>query len=435
MPESYDVVIAGAGISGLSLAALLACRDDCSVLLLERCETPGGRFAVERRDGYRLDWGVHACLLGERGAIGSVLSRCENAPRILPSGAAVYHGGEVLPFLGKSILSLTRQRVVSTVDMLRLGVDTLRFRGEDSYRMSLSQWARARRSSPSLERVLKSLSVALLPTDQFEKASCGELFAFLRQVMRRLVAMGYPEGGWGVVLDALASTVERAPTCDLALGSTLERIVAPGGRVDRVLVDGREIAARAVVCAFPPQGLAATGFVDPALPGEYADSLASLEESTGMLVDIGLRSPVTSDDRLVIALEPPALLWAVSNVSPGVAPPGRQLLQLFSPIGREQKSDGGFVEKRVGELVDLAESIFGGRLDEEWRRVEVSIIVGVVPFTGQSRLERPDIAVPGFRGLFIIGDGVKVPGLGGDMAARSALRAERLVSDYLKRER
>ena len=430
---SYDVVIAGAGIAGLSLAALLARREDCSVLIVEKSEEAGGRFSVEERDGYLVDFGVHACLFGSRGAIGTVLSRCENRPSIVPAGAAIYDGERVCPFLGDNLFSLARQRVVSAGDLVRLGVDAIRSRGESSYETSVTGWARKRGPSPSLERVLQSLSVALLPTDRFESASAGELFAFLRQAMRRLVAMGYPRGGWGAVIKTLVATVERSSKCKLVFGAELERILAPGKRVDHVVISGREVGARAVVCAFPPQQLAREDFIQPALRREYVEYLGSLLESSGLFVDIGLSSPVTEDDRLIMVLEPPALLWAVSNISPEVAPPGRQLLQLFSPLSNGERFNASLIEERTRQLVELAERVFKDSLREQWRRAIASTVVGVAPYTTQSRHLRPDITVPGFRGVFLAGDGVNAPGLGGDLAARSALKAERLVYGYLKR--
>lgn len=170
---------------------------------MEKDEFPGGRFRVEERDGYALDYGVDACLLGSRRAIGSVLSRCEDSPDILPAGAAIYHRGEVLPFLGNNLLPLAGQKVLRASDLLRFAADSLRARGDASYETSVEQWEASGSPSTALRRVVRSLSVALLPTDRFDRASCGELFAFLRQVMRRMVAMGYPAGGWGKVLGAL----------------------------------------------------------------------------------------------------------------------------------------------------------------------------------------------------------------------------------------
>ena len=56
--EAYDVVVIGAGIGGLSVAALLA-KAGKSVLLVERHDRPGGYAHGFRRRGYHFDSGVH----------------------------------------------------------------------------------------------------------------------------------------------------------------------------------------------------------------------------------------------------------------------------------------------------------------------------------------------------------------------------------------
>lgn len=441
MAERYDVVIAGAGIAGLSLARLLARGGRHSVLLVEEAEELGGRFRVEERDGYALDWGVHACLFAGRGAIGHVLSKCPGAPEILPAGAAIYHDGSAVPFLGKTIHSVARQKVMSPSDVTRLGGDLLRVRGADWCRTSLAEWERRRKASGGLARAMRALCIGLVPTAEFEMASAGELFAFLRGTVRHWAAMGYPRGGWSAVLAALVKGIEGSGTCEIARGARLERISGAGGETKTLSIsrrpgaggtDSREVAARAVVCAFPPQGLAESGFIEPAPPAACTERLASLKSGQGVFIDVGLASPVTTDDRLIITVEPPALLWAVSNLSSEVAPPGRQLLQLFCPLSLQERADESVVQERVTGLVRLAEKVFAGPLEEEWRRVKATTIVGVIPFKDQSVVDRPRIEVPGTRGVFLIGDGVGVAGLGGEMAARSAIEAERLVSDYLR---
>lgn len=56
--ESYDVIVIGAGIGGLSTAALLS-KAGKSVLLLERHDRPGGYAHGFRRRDYHFDAGVH----------------------------------------------------------------------------------------------------------------------------------------------------------------------------------------------------------------------------------------------------------------------------------------------------------------------------------------------------------------------------------------
>ncbi|MBU4489172.1 MAG: FAD-dependent oxidoreductase [Actinobacteria bacterium] len=431
MPGRYDVVIAGAGIAGLSLAVLLSTEGRYSVLLLESGSAPGGRFRVVERDGYLLDWGVHACLLGSRGAIGNVLRRCGSPVRIRPAGMAVFRDGRLLPFVGERLLSVLGQKVLKAASLARFGSAALTVRGKPSYDITVSGWLGRNRSGEDLESALKALSIGLLATDRYDRASAGELFAFFRQVMRRGVAAGYPEGGWRPVLDALLETVKRSRRCEIRLNTRLGRVMAPGNRVEGVTAGGEDIEAGAVVCAFPPQSLAGEVNIDPPLPDEYRHRLSSLEESVGLCIEMGLSRPVTGERRIAFSVDPPALLWAVSNASPAVAPPGKQLLQFFSPIDKEKRDDRAFIAKRTGELLELVAEAFGASPDEEFRRVMVTTIGGVVPFAGQSRPHRPGIDVPGYDGLFIIGDGVNAGGLGGDLAARSAIVAEPMVADYL----
>ena len=431
MPERYDVVIAGAGIAGLSLAALLSVQARSSVLLLESGNAPGGRFRVVERDGYLLDWGVHACLLGSRGSIGRVLRRCGSDIRIRPAGMAVFRNGKLLPFVGESLISVAGQKVLGGASLARFGSAALTSRAKHSFDITVSGWLEKHNSGDDLKTMLESLSIGLLATDRYERASSGELFAFFRQVMRRGVAAGYPVGGWGPVLDALLESVQRSSRCEVGLGTRLEQVAISDNRVEGVTAGGEDIEAGAVVCALPPQILAGEVSIDPPLPEEYRHHLSSLQESIGLCIEMGLNTPITKDSRIVFSVDPPALLWAVSNVSPAVAPPGKQLLQFFSPLDNKRRGDKAFIERRTDELIDLAVNAYGRTPDEEFKRVMVTTIGSVVPFAGQSRPHRPGIEVPGYDGLFIIGDGVNASGLGGDLATRSAFQAKRLLDCYL----
>jgi all-trans-retinol 13,14-reductase len=57
--DSYDAIVIGSGIGGLSVAALLARQAHKRVLVLERHSTPGGFTHTFRRPGFEWDVGVH----------------------------------------------------------------------------------------------------------------------------------------------------------------------------------------------------------------------------------------------------------------------------------------------------------------------------------------------------------------------------------------
>jgi all-trans-retinol 13,14-reductase len=57
--DTYDAIVIGSGIGGLSVAALLARQAHKRVLVLERHSTPGGFTHTFRRPGFEWDVGVH----------------------------------------------------------------------------------------------------------------------------------------------------------------------------------------------------------------------------------------------------------------------------------------------------------------------------------------------------------------------------------------
>ena len=97
--KTYDVVIIGAGISGLSLAHYSA-KAGLSTLVLEKSDRPGGSFHSHRfggeAEGFWLELGAHTCynsygrligLMEECSAIGKLIPR-EKAPfKLLVEGA------------------------------------------------------------------------------------------------------------------------------------------------------------------------------------------------------------------------------------------------------------------------------------------------------------------------------------------------------------
>ncbi len=58
-PESWDAIVIGSGIGGLTAASLLAQDGGKRVLVLERHYTPGGFTHAFHRPGYEWDVGVH----------------------------------------------------------------------------------------------------------------------------------------------------------------------------------------------------------------------------------------------------------------------------------------------------------------------------------------------------------------------------------------
>ena len=63
MKKKIDIIIAGAGLSGLSAAHFIkVARPDLRVLLLEKNKQAGGAICSFHQDGFRAEWGPHGFL-------------------------------------------------------------------------------------------------------------------------------------------------------------------------------------------------------------------------------------------------------------------------------------------------------------------------------------------------------------------------------------
>ena len=72
LQTSYDTIVIGSGIGGLSTAAILA-KQGQKVLVLEKHYTPGGFTHVFKRKGFEWDVGIH--YIGEMQRETSILKK------------------------------------------------------------------------------------------------------------------------------------------------------------------------------------------------------------------------------------------------------------------------------------------------------------------------------------------------------------------------
>ncbi|MFH1538123.1 MAG: NAD(P)-binding protein, partial [bacterium] len=97
--KQADVIIIGAGLAGLSLGALLAGRGGRSVIVLEKSSAPGGRVRVVEKDGFLLDWGIHAMLNAGGSEIVRVIRKSGGSLRARPAGMCIEHEGRLEPLM------------------------------------------------------------------------------------------------------------------------------------------------------------------------------------------------------------------------------------------------------------------------------------------------------------------------------------------------
>ncbi len=321
LPQPYDCVIVGAGLSGLCSGALLA-QAGWRVLVCEKQKTPGGCCVSFWRRGYRFDLSVQSYSgCGEDGAIGAVLHRLGVAGQIefrrldparehrfpdrvviLPASVGEYQEtlAAQFPREREGVAKYLRLQENLYAEIRRLPVE-IPLREASRFERDFPLLARYRRAAladvlsehvrdPHLKTVLavRSAYFALPPSRaSFIAVANMEMNYFHEGVF-------VARGGAQALSDVLAAALRRHGG-ELARGTAVARIFHEGGRVVGVeTTDGEAIAARRVIASIPQPILFGQMLTPPLRSAHpYLRRIASLQTSPSYFIAFW---GVTADD-------------------------------------------------------------------------------------------------------------------------------------------
>jgi all-trans-retinol 13,14-reductase len=268
--DRFDVVVVGAGIGGLTAAALLAQRGR-SVLVVDQHYVAGGNATVFKRPGYEFDVGLHylgACHPG--GAIPGMLRAAgvddvEFAPMDREGFDTLVFPG--LTFQVPAGLERYRERLVETFPAERRGIDRYVRLLEDVQRimqaaprplalpLALARgWLALRHGGGTLGAFLDTCTedpalravLAGESGDYGQPPSRASLAMHAALMLHYLESGGwYPKGGGQVMADRLAAAIE-ARGGKVLLITSVERIVVEGGRAVGVDLVNKHLGPRRI---------------------------------------------------------------------------------------------------------------------------------------------------------------------------------------------
>jgi phytoene dehydrogenase-like protein len=268
--DRFDVVVVGAGIGGLTAAALLA-RRGYSVLVLDQHYVAGGNATVFRRPGYEFDVGVH--YIGDCAPGGSI-------PGILR--AAGVDDVEFRPLDADGFDTLVfpdftfqvprgihryRERLLEQFPRERRGIDRY-IRVLEQFDALQGLAVKPRKAWKVLPRSLTALRYATATLGSFldtctrdpklraalaaengdygQPPSRASLMLHAGLMLHYLKSGGYyPVGGGQVMSDRLADSIERNGG-KILLRARVERIVVEDGRATGVVLFNKHVGRREV---------------------------------------------------------------------------------------------------------------------------------------------------------------------------------------------
>jgi oxygen-dependent protoporphyrinogen oxidase len=284
------LLIAGGGISGLSLAYLLRGRSDLDIMLLEAEERPGGKIWSDRADGFLCEWGVNGFLDNKPKTLelASLLSLEPLRSSDLARKRYIYSGGS-LKRLPETPPAFLRTGLMSPASKLRIALEPFipRGRKEDE---SLADFARRRLGREALENFIDPMASGIYAGDpevlslkscfprihEMEQQYGSLIKAMIKLTAKRRKSVGAGPGGtltsFRDGMQALIDALHGALGGVVHTKSRAVSIERLSGGYALTLSDGSRLEADAVVLAVPAhQGAGILRDLEPGVAGVLED--------------------------------------------------------------------------------------------------------------------------------------------------------------------
>ena len=432
MRRTYDIIIIGAGISGLGLGALLA-REGRKVLLLEKNPVIGGRAYSFSHRGHILNiGGPRAGLLD--GIVDRLFSRLEKRPgdRGLFEGMATYRDGVMVNFAS----------LVSPQHMLELFQAAKQVSPEDLEKydnLPASEWLDTLEIDHEAREVARYTGIVMTTIPRLEEIAASSLIGSILHGIKHYITY-LPHHGYGDYMRILAEAfTERGG--EILTRARAREIMVTGNRVRGVRGEEREkegnkrerkIESPVVVTAFPVWEVFKL-IGESLFPAEFVSKVKHLNRPATIFgITAAMREPLYQDKLFILADLPkirhPFSAFIPTNIAPSLSPEGEYLFECCCQCDPALGADKSKLRKHIELLKEDLEDIYPGwgkKCIWSWSYFHW---VESARTPGRDGVFRPGLQAPGIDGLYFIGDSTDsryAPGL--ECAADSAMRAEEMI--------
>ncbi len=456
-------VVIGSGIGGSGVAALLQHSGEYDVDLFEKNGVIGGRFASYWKDGFRLDVGCHLIANCDKGSLGEILNLLGRPDAVewryarRPSPVFNYKGERVRFPQEIHKLGFTDEELGKILQFFAETNAIPEEEWDDQDRRNMLDRLERYVQNDRARIIFGILSGVYFVIPDFE-TPVGEWVRCNRDFMEKR-SSGYPVGGTGAVPGAYARILEEH-------GGRVHRSTP----IRRILVeDGRAVGVETRGGAVHPADLVISNAgLKPtvnALVGRERYGPETLErvdayeysEATFM-VKVALDTPFVENENMVMFMgcddqarlqreldegiipevASHAMIPIVSNLDPTAAPEGRQLIIIGGGANRQSlKSSRDAWDRWERAFLNALEVVFPGVSDHIlWTQStspadihrlfgEDGCVVGIGQKVGQVGERRPSLEDPAVANLYHASADTGLHGIGGELAADSALRLYR----------
>lgn len=423
--DEYDVIVIGAGISGLGVSALLA-QAGQKVLTLERAKEIGGRAYSHHQRGHITNTGGPRAGL-ENGRVDELFGKVGKEP-----GERGYFDG-ILHFRDGRFVSLPDLVSETPPDQAAALFGALEGISDDDLprldNISAREWITGLVDDRNLIDMCRLSSIVMSTLPRLESIAASTMIESLKLVMDSprifLAAHGY-----GDFMGILAEASQESGG-EIRSRCRVSRIIIDEGVAKGVVITHRDgtderIDAPVVVTAFPIWDLFDVA-QESAFASEFVEKVRNVGRKTALFgITASLREPLYAGKEFILTdavrAEHPFAGFMASNVAPSLSPDGEHLFEACCQCDIELGDDSSELDKRLNLLrQDIDEMFPGWEDDANWITTSFRW-EEPARNPGREGVNRPGASAPGIAGLYFAGDTVSsrsLPGL--ECAADSAM--------------
>ncbi len=339
--KDYDVVVIGAGISGL-LSALALSKEGKKVLVLEKEGYLGGVCRSYEVDGYYVDTGVHAITRLEEGPLRELMNKYfDVVPNFIPFGTYyVRIDGRIKPFpwniknwlmfdlLPTKDRLLLMKSLFNTLYMLSIGRDLSTVSISDILPANLSitsktflDWLSYFMVGTSMENAPVSRFIDNREHKPNSIPYVGKLYNLL--ITEGATDQGYPKGGLQSIVDSILNSFPKNKV-EIKTNEEVLKIQGNGG-IKEVITKGDSYDCNTVIYSGFASNL--PDLIDN-LPKVYVKNLRSIRKANSLTIWLGLTKNIFKNQgsEMWVTSDPYAWVVPTSNYDQKLAPKGKQLV-------------------------------------------------------------------------------------------------------------
>lgn len=362
--ETFDVVIVGGGLAGLTTAALLS-KQGKKVVVLEKGMLGGRAITIDLK-GFSFNFGAHAIYAKDTSALNTIEKELglQLEWKSFSKEKAKYDVEKNLTSIPSDVIGLWDTQMINGWNKVKfawfiLNVLWKRYRPNETE--TVEEWFHHNRIDGEIKNMLYTLASSNFFTNEPHAIKAKDFFSYYERVFRTKSPVSYIVGGWKRIVEELQRVIEENGG-KIETKKKVDSVQIQKGVITSILSKEVVYEATEFIFCIPPKELKKV-FIDTPLHQEI-EVYASYEPSYVMYYDVALQNRIESPLTYVYDTKNKIFVTDISYYDTTTIPENGQLLQTIAYINQKELSDEMAIEKKLEQMEAFYDTHFYGWRDQ-----------------------------------------------------------------------